>query len=167
MKDTSDPIERAESIVEINEFQLDRECIRLPTEYLRYAHLVAEAKRKSDEAKAEMEVVRAELDAAIRDNPQHYKLDKVTEAAVKAVVLTRPKFQDANKAFLDSCHHVDMLQAVVSALETKKRSLQLLVELHGMSYFADPKLSENGKKVVAGVTEKRLLKRNLREKDIA
>ena len=36
-------------------------------------------------------------------------------------------------------HKVDVLQVVVDALDHRKKALENLVTLHGMSYFASPK----------------------------
>ena len=159
----NDAIEKSGSIVHIDELNLDRECIRLPSDYLRYSHMAIEARRKFDELKADLDVVEAELAMSIRDNPQHYKLEKVTEAAINATVLTRKRYQEAHHKLLEARHEQEMVQAVVSALEHKKRSLTLLVELHGMGYFSDPKISKRGRDAVEDMMQRKA-RRPIRDK---
>jgi hypothetical protein len=56
-----------------------------------------------------------------------------------------------------------MAQAVVWALEHKKRSLTLLVELHGMGYFSAPKISPEGKAAVEDMTKRRVRRSSAHE----
>lgn len=151
-------------VVQIDEFNLDKECIRLPSQYLQFAHRSADAKRAVDEAKNALEVVEADLSKRVRDNPGAYGLEKVTESALGAVVLTQPKYQAALQELNKARHESDLSQAVVGALECKKRTLTLLVELHGMGYFASPKISERGREAVDTMM-KRKVRRMSREDD--
>ena len=144
-----------ETSVQIDEHHLDRECIRLPGDYLKWAHKSADAKRDVDEVKNELEVAEADLSRSIRENPGKFGLEKVTESASKGVIETnatyRAKVRDLNAAK----HRAEMAQAVVWALEHKKRSLTLLVELHGMGYFSQPKISDKGRDAVDAMLKNR------------
>lgn len=150
------------SVVEIDEFRLDRECIRLPTDYLRYATRAAEAKRDVVEAKNRLSVVEADLGKHIRDMPGKHGLEKVTEGALKEVILTHKDYKQAVQDYNEAVYESSLADAVVSALEIKKRTLTLLVELHGMSYFANPKVSERGREAVNEMG-KRATRRPLRD----
>src|SRR6266545_187348 len=125
-----------ESVVSIDENHLDRECICLPTDYLRAAHQAAGAKRDVAELSAALSVVEAELSKAIRSSPQTFGLEKVTESAISNILICYPKYQTAKKEVVGAQYEADLAQALVWALEHKKRSLTLLVELHGMGYFS-------------------------------
>lgn len=149
----------SESIVEIDKDNLDKECIRLPADYRRYAFLAAEAKRDVQEAKAALDVAEAELSRDIRSNPGKYGLEKVTETALKELVLLQDGFKETQSDLFKAQHRAEMCQAVVWALEHKKRSLTLLVDLHGMGYFADVPMSREGKKAVEDMTERNFHKR--------
>jgi hypothetical protein len=152
-------IEKSASIVQIDEHNLDKECIRLPQDYLSYAHLAADAKNDVDEAKAKVDVVHAELGQKIRADPGSYGLEKVTETAVSSTIVTRSEYQKAEKALREAKHAHEMAQAVVWALEHKKRSLTLLVELHGTGYFSTPKLSKKGVAAVEEMSKQKARKR--------
>ena len=149
----------AESLVDIDANNLDRECIRLPTSYLRAAFQSAEAKKDVAEAKAELSVVEAELAKLIRTDPATYGIEKVTESAISAALTTDKTVMQAKEELGHAEYHADLAQAVVWALEHKKRSLTLLVELHGMSYFSKPRISEAGKDAVEAMTQRKIKRR--------
>lgn len=144
-----------EAIVQIDQNHLDRECINLPNQYVTWAFRSAEAKRDMDEAKAALDVCSAEVAQDIRQHPDKYDLEKVSEKAIEALVPTTKAYKAAQKTFFRAKHAVDMSQAVVWALEHKKRALTLLVELHGMGYFGNVKISADGKAAVERMTAKR------------
>lgn len=142
-----------ESIVHIDEHNLDKECIKLPTDYLRAAHQSAEYKRDLDELEAELKVVQSEMGMKVRDHPARFGLEKVTETALPSVVITTKEYQDKLREVQRARHQAELAQAVVWALEHKKRTLTLLVELHGMGYFSNPKVSERGREAVEEMTK--------------
>jgi len=143
-----------ENVVQIDELNLDKECIRLPSDYLKYASAAADAKRRVSSVENELSVIQADLASKIRANPQNYGLEKVTEAAIQASITCQSEYQEAYKKLIKVRHESDLAQAVVWALEHKKRSLTLLVELHGMGYFSAPKISKKGKEAVEEMTKK-------------
>jgi hypothetical protein len=150
----------SESVVQIDEHNLDRECIRLPGDYLKWAHAAAEAKRDADERKADLAVVHADLSAIIRNTPGKYGMEKLTEAGLAAAVLLQPEYQKRQRLLRKANYEFDIAQAVVWALEHKKRSLTLLVELHGMGYFSNPKVSERGREAVEQMTQRKVRRHN-------
>lgn len=149
-------IEESKSVVQIDEHNLDKECIRLPSDYLKYASLAVDAKRDVDEMKNRLEVVHAELSKEIRSNPENFGLEKVTETAVASIVLVQPSYQKIVARMHKLKHEADLAQSVVWALEHKKRTLTLLVELFGMGYFSSPKITKQGKEAVMEKTMRRL-----------
>lgn len=155
-----------EEVVQIDEHNLDRECLRLPGDYLKWSHASADSRRDVDEAKAALELVEAELAKKIRQEPNVYGLEKVTEGALREVLVTRKDYKEARQAFADAKHQYDLNQAVVSALEMKKRTLTLLVELHGMSYFSEVKMSDKGRQAMEAKTERAVLKKRHRDRDL-
>jgi hypothetical protein len=149
----------AAPVVQIDPNNLDKECIRLPSQYLQYAHTSAELKRDVDELKAELEVTEADLSKEIRANPNEFGIEKVTESAISGVVITSKRYRKALQNLQEVRYHQELAQAVVWALEHKKRSLTLLVELHGMGYFSAPKVSPEGKEAVERMTQRKVRRR--------
>lgn len=152
----SNAIDKSASIVLIDQNNLDKECIQLPSQYLQYAHLSAEAKRDVDEAKATLSVVEAEMAKGIRDHPEAYGIEKVTVEAVKTAVILSKRYRSAEENVRVVEHTYAMAQAVVWALEHKKRSLTLLVELHGLGYFSNVKVSKAGQEAVEEMTKRKV-----------
>lgn len=155
----------AGSAVEIDSLNLDKECIRLPNDYLKYAVYAADLKARVDRLKAELDVIEADLGKQIRANPADFECEKVTESAVAAIIITQDTYRDQLARLQTARHKQDLAQAVVWALEHKKRSLTLLVELHGLGYFASPKLTERGKAAVEEMTKSKVRPRRFREED--
>jgi hypothetical protein len=152
--------ERSESAVLIDETALDKECIRLPSDYLKFAHLSAEAKRDVNEAEAALSVIKADLSKKIRSKPDRYGIDKVTETAITFEILLQDDYKEAEEAVNTARHRYEMAQAVVWAMEHKKRALSLLVDLHGAGYFSSPKLTRAGKEVVEEMVKTRVRRGN-------
>lgn len=154
-------------IVKIDQLALDKECVQLPSDYLKYALAAADLKQMVDERKSYLDTVEADMAKRVRDRPAKYGLEKVTEAAIREAVQTSQQYQKALTELNHAKHTLDRAQAVVWALEHKKRSLVLLVDLHGMGYFADPKLSKVGQKVVEQMTKEsvRPRRRSMEERE--
>jgi len=138
----------AQSLVAIDRDHLDRECIQLPTTYMQFAFKAGEAKRDVDEAKATLEALAADLGLRVRTNPKKFGIDKTTVDIINAIVLNDADYKEAQAELIKAKHRHEMTQAVVWALEHKKRSLTLLVDLHGMGYFSDVKATEAGRDAV-------------------
>lgn len=155
----------ARHVVAIDELKLDRECVRLPTDYLKFAHAAADAKRAVDELKLELDTVEAEVSNSVRLAPDHYGVEKVTESAINSAVAASPKVRKAQRALIEAKHASEVRQAVVWALEHKKRTLTLLVELHGMGYFASPKVSEKGKRAIEEMERRHDIRRKRHDDD--
>jgi len=127
------------SFFDIDEHNLDREWVEQPSLYFKWARKVADARMVLDEAKAEVDVTKAEVSRLIRDDPEDFGLEKVTEAAVTAAIPEHPDMMRAVKALSKAKHDVDIYQAAVNALDHRKRALEKLVDLHGQNYFSSPK----------------------------
>ena len=141
----------------VDENALDQEWVLQPRKYFRYAAKLADARRDLDQSKTEVELVKAELELAIRSNPEKFDLQKVTEAAVTATVLSQAEYGRARQAALDAKHTVDVLEAAVTALEHRKRALEGLVQLRLANYFSSPKAPEGDREGMAEM-EKRLVR---------
>jgi len=140
-------------IVKIDQLALDKECVRLPEDYLKYALLSADLKQEVDNRKSRLEMTEAELARHIRNTPGKFGIEKVTETAIKEVIQTSEQYQKALVRLNNAKHTYERAQATVWALEHKKRSITLLVDLHGMGYFSSPRLNPLGKKAVEQMTK--------------
>jgi len=91
-----------------------------------------------DKAKERLDVVEAEMDRDVREDPEKYDLVKLTETLIKSTVLQTSERQIAAQNYIDAKYEYDMAQAAVRSIDQKKTALENLVKLHGMSYFAGP-----------------------------
>lgn len=165
MKEAAADIESYDKLVEIDPDRLDKECLRLPTQVLHHAEAAAQAKFDLDESKSKLEVVEADFRRQVRDKPGHFRLDKVTEGAINEVVVMLPDYQKAVARVNRAKHNLEIHQAVLTALEHKKRSLTLLVELHGIGYFGEVKPSPRAREAVENITRKRVRRSVSRDRD--
>jgi hypothetical protein len=131
--------EDLESLVEIDEYNLDRECSVQSTRVLRWGLRLADAKFDADEAKANIDLVEAEIDKRIRDRPKAHGLDKITESAIKLVVQRHPDYVTAVHAYNVRVKRAARTQAVVNALNHRKTMLETMVHLRGQMYFGEPR----------------------------
>lgn len=129
-----------EADIRIDETALDVECLEQPRMFLRYSKHSAECRKAMDLAKEAADVIKAEVDNDIRANPDQYDLPKVTEASVTNAVLVDKDYRKAQKKFFAARYEYEMSLAIVRAFEQRKSALEYLVKLHGMSYFAGPKV---------------------------
>lgn len=151
------------TIFEIDPNELDRE-------WLRQAQLVFEYASKSQQARADLaiaqnilEMTKADVDLAIRDDPEAYNIPKVTETAIHNALVLDESVKEATKKVNTCKYNVGVFDVAVSALEHKKRALESLVSLHGQNYFSTPrtdsegveKLKEESKKKARRVTRRK------------
>lgn len=142
------PSDLDKSFVEIDELQLDKEWIGQPRVYLEFAEMCADAQRDWDIAKSELEMVRAELDTAIRSDPESYGLGKVTEKGVENAIPAQTEYQDAVREVIRAKHKRDVMAAAVTALDHRKKALEKLVDLQLSGYFATPRASASSREAV-------------------
>jgi len=124
--------------LEIDLLRLDEEWQGQPKMRHYFGCKLADAQFAMDEAKDGLNVIKAEMDAAIRADPAAYGLAKATESAIAGAVVRTELCVKAMKKANQAKHSLNILQAAVDGLEHRKRALTKLVELHGQDYFATP-----------------------------
>ena len=124
-------------ILDIDKTRLDEEWVNQPRQFAILAQKLADAKREIERCKAALELTEAELSRSIRKNPSKYDIGKITEGAIREVITIRT--QSEIHDLIEARHTADELQAVVNAMDHRKRALQDLVYLFGMDYHAEPK----------------------------
>jgi altronate dehydratase len=129
--------------IKIDETALDVEWLDQANLMLKYARHSAEKRKELDEAKERLELVGAELNKEIRNNPTNYGIDKITEALVTAVISTQPEYVEATETLIQAKFESDVAYGAVKAVDARKDALENLVKLLGMQYFAGPKEPRN------------------------
>jgi len=142
--------------LKIDELELDKACLEQPQLYFKWSAKLADAKLLTEEARNNFEVVKAESAREIRNNPAKFNLEKVTEGSVAEAVTNHPDVKRAQGELFDARHHQDVIAAMVIAIEQRKSMIQALVNLHGQNYFADPRITREGREAVEDVTKDRV-----------
>ena len=127
-----------EKEVEINPNALDIEWLQQPSLFLKYSEAAAEARRDLDLAKERLDVIRAQIDKEIREDPEKFGVKKITEAVVSNTIVVQEKYRQVYQEYVDLKYQADLLTRVVSAFDQRKSALENLVRLYGQSYFAGP-----------------------------
>ena len=151
-----------EKDLEIDSEALDIEFLNQASLFMRYAKHSANMRKLVDEAKQNLDIVKAKTDSDIRKRPKAYGLEKVTDKAIDAAILIHRGYQRANQYFLNAKYEADMASSAVQAMNIRKESLENLAKLHGQSYFAGPRVPHDlkalqdsrQKKVDAGIASK-------------
>ena len=135
-------------LFELDETRLDEHWIEQPRIMFKAMKDLADAKLAVDEAKTHLQVVEAETSKEVRSDPVEYGIEKVTEKAITECLVSSEPVVEATASLQEKKHHADICQAMVTALDHRKKALEKLVDLHGQSYFATPQASgESGKKM--------------------
>jgi len=161
----TDEEELNESLLEIDQYRLDREWLLQPKRVMKYATMLADAKKEMLEHKAALDLAEAELELSIRKDPDDFGLEKITEAIVKAAVIVQPRYQKALKRYNNSRHRVDVLSALLEALQHRKKALEDLVTLHGQNYFSEPRAKVEERSSLEEQTKKAVRNKGVKKKE--
>ncbi|MCJ7747871.1 MAG: hypothetical protein MUP27_09010 [Desulfobacterales bacterium] len=123
----------------IDPFMLDEEWLRQPGLFMKYSEAAAEAQRVRDLVKEKVDVIKAELDQAIRKDPAKFGLEKLTETVVAGTILLQPKYVEVADALVEANFKLNILQSAVRAFDHRRSALENVVKLWLGSYFSGPK----------------------------
>jgi hypothetical protein len=151
--------ENSESVIHINEHELDKECVRLPAQYHQAAWQAGETIRDIDEATATLKVREAEVFLAIRGSePSKFGLEKYSEGSIKELAEIDPDLIQLKAKIRQLDHKLAMENVLVKALDFKRRSLTNLVELHSSGYHAQVRPSAPAKQALDQISRQRISK---------
>jgi len=119
----------------VNPDNLEYEWVSLPLFVFNASKMLADDRFSYEELKRQAQVVRADMDMAVRRNPAKFGLDKVTEGTVAAIVNAETQVQDADRRALVAKKVVDTAQAAVAAMSAKKDALNAIVDMKKMNYY--------------------------------
>jgi hypothetical protein len=117
---------------------LDIEACQQAELFFKWAERAIDARHEYDQAKFRMGVKEADLAIRIRKEPSKFGIAKVTDKSVDAAISKHPEYQEAHEDYLDARRNSMLLDKAVDAMEQKKRMIEVMITLHGQSYFAGP-----------------------------
>lgn len=124
------------SDVEVDQYNLEAECITMSSTYYNYADMAREAKALVSEKTDILKVIQAERNIAIREQCAN-EGKRVTEDIIKSMVQCDPEVVTAMKELRDATATFDRISVGVKALEIKKSELDNLVKLRCNSSYID------------------------------
>ena len=125
-----------QSDIEINQYQLENECITMSATYYRYADLAREAKSEVSYCIDNLKIVTAERNIAIRQSLSSSNM-KVTEGIITSTVQSDGEVKIAMQKLREAEATYERLNVAVKALEIKKSELDNLVKLRCNSMYVD------------------------------
>lgn len=127
-----------EKDLQIDDAALDLELLNQASLFMKYAKNYAFTQRVLDEEKQRLDIVKADIDKQIREHPEKFKIEKVTEGAIQSVILTEGSYNIAYKKYLDAQYEKNMAQNATQAVNMRKEMLEGMIKLLAQSYFAGP-----------------------------
>jgi hypothetical protein len=97
--------------------------------------MLAEAEMVRDKAKENIDLVKAELDLAIRTDPRPHGLEKITESAVNSAVTTNKRYRESLDEYNQLKYNHRIIQSAIESLNHKKYALDNLVRLFLSEYY--------------------------------
>lgn len=149
--------------LKIDDLRLEEECAGQPTLYFHWADKLADAKLATEEARVDLGRVKNDLSIKIRKDPNRYGVLKETEGAFNVTIEIQPEYRKAQDIVIDAEHFQNRVQGKVTALEHRKRSLTLLVELSRQRFYAEPTASPAARRAVQEQADARTLRMGQRK----
>lgn len=121
----------------IDKYRLDLEWLNQPTQYYAAGERQARAQMQVNQCSTELDVLCAKLGAQVRDNPEDYGINRLSNEVVKETIWADPRVAAVCDKINQAKYELDIAKAAVNALEHRKRALTMLVELYTKEYYAD------------------------------
>ena len=125
--------------------------------YMKYGEEHANKIRDRDKLKEQLDIVKAERGAYIREHWENEGLIKpLTVDGVKDYVTIDPQVRSAVSDLINANHEMNVLQVAKSAFEHRKKALESLTQLFLIGYFSKPRLQETKKEPYGDPQQKAL-----------
>lgn len=129
--------------IRIDETALDIELLEQPILMKKYGDIVSEARKILDYAKEGLDAAKAELSKEIRSDPDAFGLGKITENLVADTIILQDAYKKAAEEVVEAQYQYGMARSAFDAIASRKDTLEGLIKLHGMQYFAGPSIPRN------------------------
>lgn len=126
----------------IDPFGLEEEWLRQPSLADEYGRIVAEAQRKYDDAKLELDICKSKIELEIRENPEGDRFKKLTEALIASLVMEDIDVIKLSREMNKAREELGYAQAALRAIRHKKTALEYAVKLLEMNYYSGPECKE-------------------------
>jgi len=145
-----------EEDIQIDCNALDVEWVQQPELMRKYSNYAADTRREVDNTKERLDVGKAKLELEVRQSPEQFGLEKVTESAIQSTILLQQEYQNLIKEYNDAKYENNVAEAAVRAVDQRKTALENLVRLLAASYFAGPQSPRDLSQEVLKDTERKM-----------
>jgi hypothetical protein len=121
--------------VKIDEYSLHLENLNQPQLLAKYLAAHADAIRVRDFCKRSSLITRARVEMEVRQEPEKFGVEKVTEAAIKNAVELHVRVVRCEATLLEAEHKVKMLSAAVDSFKERRKAIDGLTTLLQMGYW--------------------------------
>lgn len=108
-----------------------------------WASRAAEGRATMEQEKHNLDILTSKMSLKCRRSPDEFGLSKVTESAITDAINATQEYRQQLLKYLNAREESLYLDACVEALAQRKRMIEILVSLHGQSYFATPAIGRN------------------------
>ena len=126
-----------EEDAEIDRFDLVGEMEIQPGLFRKWSALLVEAQEERDDWKTKRDLHAADLDDSIRTEPEEYGIERVTETAIKNIVLQDETYQRLQKKRLAAERKINAYVGAIRTMEHRKRMLEKMADLWEAGYFSE------------------------------
>jgi len=123
---------------QVSRYDLDKQLEEQTALHIEYGKNYAEKYKKMLQAKRNIAIVEAEIDSAIRENPESFGIaSKVTETAIKSALVIDEEVRKAHEDFHTAVEEEKIAQEVLSAIAfDRKQALTDMKDLWLGSYYS-------------------------------
>lgn len=136
---------RLKDDLKVDKYALDCEWENHPLKYFEWAETHAKAILDRDNLKQKMDMLEAKLDKQLRVSLEKEFDKKPTEAAIKARICLDSEYSELQAELTKMNYNINILSAVKTAMDSKKKALEYLTQLHLSSYFSKPVVTSESK----------------------
>lgn len=143
--------------LKINKYDLINELVRQPQLYMEWVEHSTDAAIERDRLKSKLDIVKAEIEKEIRDDPEEFDLgESPKEGAIKAAIIRHRKVKRAERELREAQRNATILSKAETAFQQRKSMLSALVQLDIRLHFADPKVPRETQDEVNNIERERI-----------
>jgi len=136
-------VEELKNDREIDPRQLDVEFMRNSDVTVKWAERLVDAKAHEEFCDFQLDKVKSSLWIRAQDNPTEFGITKPTVDAINAAVKLHKDYENAARDYRRAKKVVGLLDIAVKAMSVRKTTLESLMQLHALQYFAGPEVPRN------------------------
>lgn len=144
LKDVKIDIDRFKEQIKVDKNNLDVLWETHSELYFEYVEISSKCSEVIDDLKDKLGVATAELELKIRNKPDKYKIEKVTNDAIKCVLATTEKLIKRKEEINEWMYYDRILKGTLTTIEHRKRALSKETDLFLGGYFAQPNSKSSG-----------------------